>query len=324
VERDAEQSDSFDLIITGKVDPMAAGTVNNTVSVSPVGGSDDVSGNNSATDVNTLQRCADLGVTIASQPAQYLPGRALTYLVATTNFGKSGLTAFQLALTLPTLQGVSYTASEGVYDAGTGVWSGLLLGSVQELTLTVAGVVPAGASGTLTAAATVSPSAGTADCDARNNSAQVSSALNPMAVTLADFSAAQTGDAVLLTWETNSELHNRGFNLYRGLSPVAPDRQLNETLIPSQSQGSPGGFIYTWEDRAELAPGATYFYWVEDVDITGAATRHGPVSVDYNAPTALRLLDAGAASARPLALPLMGGGLLALAAAVAWRKRRLS
>ena len=102
----------------------------------------------------------------------------------------------------------------------------------------------------------------------------------PQAVTLADFSAAQTGDAVLLTWETVSELENRGFNLYRGTDPSAPDRQLNETLIPSQSQGNPGGFIYTWEDRADLAPGTTYFYWVEDVDIYGVATRHGPVSVD--------------------------------------------
>ena len=42
---------------------------------------------------------------------------------------------------------------------------------------------------------------------------------NPQAVTMADFSAAQTGDAVLLTWETVSELENRGFNLYRGVDP---------------------------------------------------------------------------------------------------------
>ncbi len=137
---------------------------------------------------------------------------------------------------------------------------------------------------------------------------------NPQAVTLADFSAAQTGDAVLLTWETNSELENRGFNLYRGTDrPSEPDRQLNETLIPSQSQGNPGGFIYTWEDRADLVPGTTYYYWVEDVDIYGTATRHGPVSVDYGAPTAVRLLDAGAVTTLPLALPLIGAGLLALA-----------
>jgi hypothetical protein len=144
---------------------------------------------------------------------------------------------------------------------------------------------------------------------------------SPQAVTMADFSAAQTGDAVLLTWETVSELENRGFNLYRGVDPSAPDRQLNETLIPSQSQGNPGGFIYTWEDRADLTPGTTYFYWVEDVDIYGTATRHGPVSVDYGAPTAVRVLDAGAVTTLPLALPLVGAGLLALAGLAARRRR---
>jgi|GEM_PF-6662226 len=143
---------------------------------------------------------------------------------------------------------------------------------------------------------------------------------NPQAVTMADFSAAQTGDAVLLTWETVSELENRGFNLYRGVDPSAPDRQLNDTLIPSQSQGNPGGFIYTWEDRADLTPGTTYFYWVEDVDIYGTATRHGPVSVDYGAPTAVRVLDAGAVTTLPLALPLAGAGLLALAGLAARRR----
>ena len=109
----------------------------------------------------------------------------------------------------------------------------------------------------------------------------------PTSVTLADFSAVQQGDIVLLTWETNSELENRGFNLYRGTSAAGPDRQLNDTLIPSQSQGNPGGFIYTWEDRADLVPGTTYFYWIEDVDISGAATMHGPVSVDFTVPTAV-------------------------------------
>ena len=145
---------------------------------------------------------------------------------------------------------------------------------------------------------------------------------SPQAVTLADFSAAQSGDAVLLTWETNSELENRGFNLYRGTDPAAPDRQLNDALIPSQSQGNPGGFIYTWEDRADLTPGTTYYYWVEDVDIYGAATRHGPVSVDYGAPTAVRLVDAGAVTALPWAMPLAAVGLLALAALAAVGRRR--
>jgi hypothetical protein len=47
-------------------------------------------------------------------------------------------------------------------------------------------------------------------------------------------------------WETTSELNNWGFNLWRGASPDGPDLKLNETLIPSQSQGNPGGFEYSW------------------------------------------------------------------------------
>ncbi|MFZ2359013.1 MAG: hypothetical protein WA040_06685, partial [Anaerolineae bacterium] len=110
-----------------------------------------------------------------------------------------------------------------------------------------------------------------------------------LAITLADFYAAQQGDAVLVTWETASELNNRGFNLYRGTSPDGWDHQLNTALIPSQSQGSPSGFVYTWEDRADLVPGVTYYYWLQDVDTSGAMTMHGPVSVDYSGPTAVTL-----------------------------------
>ncbi len=314
---------AFDLTISGKVDPLAAGTVQNTVTVTPIGGSDNHSANDTATDVNPLNRCADLAVSISSEPAQYVPGQPLTYIVVVTNFGKSGLTAFNLALTLPTLQNISYSASEGSYHASSGVWDNLLFGSVQELTLTVAGAVPTGVSGVLHASATSSPSSGTSDCAPGNDSAQVESTRNPQAITLADFSAAQAGEAVVLTWETNSELDNRGFNLYRGVSPGAPDRQLNAALIPSQGPGSPGGYIYTWEDRADLVPGVTYFYWVEDVDMNNVATRHGPVSVDYGAPTAVRLQGAGVAAATsPNPWPVAGAALLALAGLIARRRQR--
>lgn len=111
----------------------------------------------------------------------------------------------------------------------------------------------------------------------------------PTAITLSEFYAEQVADYVLVTWETASELENRGFNLYRGTSLAGPLGQLNATLIPSQSQGNPGGFVYTWEDRADLIPGTTYFYWIEDVDVYNVATMHGPVSVDYTAPAVVTL-----------------------------------
>ena len=45
---------------------------------------------------------------------------------------------------------------------------------------------------------------------------------SPLAAALADFRAAQQGEAILLTWETVSELGNIGFNLYRGPSAAGP------------------------------------------------------------------------------------------------------
>ncbi len=76
--------------------------------------------------------------------------------------------------------------------------------------------------------------------------------------------------------------------------------QLNAALIPSQSPGSASGFAYTWLDTADLVDGATYFYWLEDLDVSGATTLHGPVSVDYSAPTAVTLssVQAGGAARR--------------------------
>jgi glycosidase len=140
----------------------------------------------------------------------------------------------------------------------------------------------------------------------------------PTAITLAEFSAIQAGDHVLVTWETASELDNRGFNLHRGTSPDEPDRQLNSTLIPSQSQGNPGGFTYTWDDYADLVPGTTYYYWVEDVDLSGVTTMHGPVSVDFIVPTAVTLggmqanPTAGAAALPALWVAVAAGAALGL------------
>ena len=130
-----------------------------------------------------------------------------------------------------------------------------------------------------------------------------------------------------LLYTSVSELDNRGFNLYRGVSPDVNDpdrRRLNEFLIPSQSQGNPGGFIYTWEDRADLVPGTTYFYWVEDVDTFGSATMHGPVSVDFSVPTAVEVTGLAAGSRRAT-FPAWLAGLAVLVAALVgatWVARR--
>lgn len=148
---------------------------------------------------------------------------------------------------------------------------------------------------------------------------------DPLAVTLASFDAQAQAGHVLVRWETVSELDNSGFNLYRGTSPAGWDRRLNAHLIPSQSPGNPGGFIYTWQDDADLQPGQVYWYWLEDVDVSGTATVHGPTSAQFAAPTAVMLAGLEAGSGWPPAMTwIVAAGLAALAVAgvVAWRRRQ--
>ena len=96
------------------------------------------------------------------------------------------------------------------------------------------------------------------------------------AVRLASFAAWGFDSAALVEWETGSELDNLGFHLYRGLSLDGPWERLTASLIPGLGS-SPEGRHYSYLD-AGLRNGATYFYRLEDVDRSGRATSHGPVS----------------------------------------------
>jgi hypothetical protein len=102
----------------------------------------------------------------------------------------------------------------------------------------------------------------------------------PTAVDLARFEARAEGRAIVLEWETVSEVDNLGFNLYRAESEAGSRVQLNAGLIPSQALGSPLGAVYQFRDETAL-PGTTYYYWLEDVDIYGQSTYHGPVTAAF-------------------------------------------
>ena len=109
----------------------------------------------------------------------------------------------------------------------------------------------------------------------------------PLAAGLADFTVQVQEQGILVAWETTSELGNLGFDLWRGETPNAPTQRLNAALIPSQAPGSSQGFSYAWLDQDNLVMGATYYYWLDVVEVSGAHERHGPLSVTWQAPTAL-------------------------------------
>jgi hypothetical protein len=137
---------------------------------------------------------------------------------------------------------------------------------------------------------------------AQNSTTYKVATAGPLAVTLASFDAQGQADRVVVTWKTVSEINNAGFNLYRNTSPdVVGDLLAN---VPSQTPGSTQGALYSYEDLA-VQPGDTYWYWLEDVDLTGATTLHGPVSATVQTPTAVTLTSV---SASPAAAP--GGAAL--------------
>ena len=101
----------------------------------------------------------------------------------------------------------------------------------------------------------------------------------PTAVTMADILAEFDGSgSVILTWVTTAEFDNWGFNVYRAeVDDPEQAVRINDTLIPGRGQ-SVSGATYRFIDRT-VEPGKTYWYWIEDVELTGKTAWHGPVEV---------------------------------------------
>ena len=80
--------------------------------------------------------------------------------------------------------------------------------------------------------------------------------------------------------------------------------------VPSQTPGSTQGASYSFDD-SQVTPGQTMYYWLEDVDLSGATTLHGPVSATLQAPTAVTVTSLRAETAGS------SGGLAAFGVALA-------
>jgi hypothetical protein len=119
---------------------------------------------------------------------------------------------------------------------------------------------------------------------------------------------------VIVEWTTESEVNLAGFNIYRSESPDGPYVKLNDLLIPASPDPVTGG-SYTYTD-ATAEPGVTYYYQLEDVELDGKATRHGPI-------VAVSEGDVVSPLVRPTALlALLGAVLLGVAALVVRGRRR--
>lgn len=100
--------------------------------------------------------------------------------------------------------------------------------------------------------------------------------VQPTLIELSSFTAFPANQEVILQWSTESEIENAGFNLYRSESEYGVYHKINDVLITSQ--GSPTqGELYDFTDT-DVQNRKIYYYKLEDIDLTGNSTFHGPVS----------------------------------------------
>jgi hypothetical protein len=98
----------------------------------------------------------------------------------------------------------------------------------------------------------------------------------PTVINLSSFTVTAKAGKIILSWSTESEIDNAGFNLYRASSENGAYIKINDSLIPAQGS-STRGVAYEFTDK-DVKNRKTYYYKLEDIDLSGISTMHGPVS----------------------------------------------
>lgn len=104
----------------------------------------------------------------------------------------------------------------------------------------------------------------------------------PSAVEMNFFEVEGGFESIILRWQTAFETDNIGFNIFRAESLDREQAvQLNTDLIASLvPPGSTFGADYEFIDNT-AKPYRTYFYWIEDLDVNGEVTSHGPSRAEW-------------------------------------------
>lgn len=113
--------------------------------------------------------------------------------------------------------------------------------------------------------------------------------LRPLPVTLTRFDAKRQEANTLLSWETASELHSRGYEVQ-----VSTDGRTFRALgfVPSQSEGAQvSRRTYTYVDSESGKSGARY-YRLRQIDFDGKEGTYGPQVVNFGKAGALAALIA--------------------------------
>jgi hypothetical protein len=96
-------------------------------------------------------------------------------------------------------------------------------------------------------------------------------------VELAKFSVEAKPGYIMVSWTTQSETENLGFQIYKSASKDGEKEQVNNKII-NGAINSQTRSDYNFEDR-DVSANATYYYWLGDVSLDGTIAYHGPIKV---------------------------------------------
>lgn len=258
-----------------------------TVNINGVTTNDNVPASNSASDSVLVTSASNADISIAKRvgPNSIGNGQLTNYSFIVTNNGPATATNVSFSDVLNASLTYQSTAVSGnlascSYNSGTTTVACSIPSLAVGNSVTITVIAQAQNTGTIPNTASIS-GADQTDPVAANNSSTIN--LNVFAITLVrmrKLDAVQDKDNVLVTWQTSFESDNLGFDLYREINGVRT--KVNKKLIAGSALRSKkldpsAGYSYRYRDKL---PDANAFaqYWLEDVDLSGTRTMHGPVS----------------------------------------------
>ncbi|MBZ5689567.1 MAG: DUF11 domain-containing protein [Acidobacteriia bacterium] len=238
----------------------------------------------SATVVVANANSADVVIVKTATPNPVTEGTPLTYSLAVTNNGPASATNVTVTDTLPSsVTYLSSTSTLGTCSEAGGIVTCLLGTMANAGTATITILTVPGQPGVISNTATITADQ-TDPILANNTSTQNETVVAPTRITLRSFSARYGTDKnganrVMLIWKTGGESHNLGFNVYRELNGnrvrMNPSIIAGSALMMNGALSRHSAKSYAWIDPS--APGSGTSYWLEDIDVNGTRTMHGPV-----------------------------------------------